>query len=107
MPKKIYISGPISGTNDYMERFGSAERFLRSKGYDVVNPAAENAKLPEGTSWETCMGESLKMLCSCDAIYMLRNSMQSRGAMVEYGVACGMDKEVMMEVVFNEKNYTR
>ena len=51
------------------------------------------------------MGESLRLLCECDAIYMLRNSMRSRGAMVEYGVATAMDKEIMMEVVYNETNY--
>ena len=96
---KVYISGPISGTDDYMERFDRAERFLRSMGYDIVNPAAENAKLPEGTSWEIYMGESLKMLCSCDAIYLLRNWMLSKGAKLEYVVAMAMDKEILTEVV--------
>lgn len=102
---KVYVSGPITGTDDYVERFRVAELFLQGQGYEVVNPAKENACLPAGTSWERYMGESLRLLCECDAIYMLRNSMRSRGAMVEYGVATAMDKEIMMEVVYNETNY--
>lgn len=94
---KVYISGPISGTNDYMERFHRAERWLRARGFEVVNPAKENAKLPDGTSWETYMGESLKMLCSCDAIYMLLGWQGSRGASLELDVAIRMRKRVGVE----------
>ena len=75
---KVYISGPISGTDDYIERFAAAEKYLQKRGYEVVNPARENASLPEGTRWQEYMGESLKMLCGCDAIFMLRNWIGSR-----------------------------
>ena len=93
---KVYISGPITGTDDYMERFKVAEIFLRGQGHEVVNPAVENSELPTGTSWERYMGESLRMLCECDAIYMMRNWMMSRGARLERSVALQMNK-VMME----------
>ena len=59
----VYISGPITGTDDYMERFKEAEAKLREAGYDPVNPAEINSHLPEDTSWETYMGQSLKLLC--------------------------------------------
>ena len=36
---KIYISGAITGTDDYMKRFAKAEKELTEKGYSVVNPA--------------------------------------------------------------------
>ena len=36
---KIYISGKITGTTDYMDRFGNKQRELEQKGYEVVNPA--------------------------------------------------------------------
>ena len=49
---KIYISGAITGTDDYMERFEKAEKELAEKGYSVVNPAKVNAQLPEDTSYE-------------------------------------------------------
>ena len=43
---KIYISGAITGTDDYMERFEKAEKELTDKGYSVLNPAKVNAQLP-------------------------------------------------------------
>lgn len=91
----VYISGPITGTVDYMERFKEAEEKLRKAGYDPVNPAEINSHLPEDTSWETYMGQSLKLLCNCDAIYLMRNWIQSRGAKIEQMVAQAMDKEVV------------
>ena len=52
MKKRIYISGPISGTKDYMERFSSAEKKLAEEGYAVLNPAKVNAQMPEGTTYD-------------------------------------------------------
>ena len=46
---KIYISGKITGTTDYMERFGNKQRELEQKGYEVVNPALINSFLPKST----------------------------------------------------------
>jgi hypothetical protein len=39
---KTYISGAITGTTDYMERFEKAEQLLKAQGREVVNPT----KLP-------------------------------------------------------------
>jgi hypothetical protein len=50
--EKNYISGLISGTTDYMERFASMETRLRELGYSVINPARECASLPESTTWK-------------------------------------------------------
>ena len=49
---KIYISGAITGTDDYMERFVKAEKELTENGYSAINPAKVNAQLPEDTSYE-------------------------------------------------------
>ena len=85
---KVYISGKITGTTDYMERFDEAERKLKVQGFEVVNPARENAKLPaDKTSWRQYMGESLKMLMECDAIYPLPDWVESKGARIEIAVA--------------------
>lgn len=35
----IYISGKVSGTDDYMERFAKAEKKLTEQGFSVINPA--------------------------------------------------------------------
>lgn len=89
---KIYISGKITGTTDYMERFERAEHELTTRGFEVVNPAKENAHFPEGTPWKIYMAESLRLLLYCDAIYMLEGWTQSRGATLEFRTAdaCGL-----------------
>lgn len=53
---KIYISGAITGTDDYVERFAKAEKELTEQGYSVVNPAKVNAQLSEDTPYETANG---------------------------------------------------
>lgn len=81
--EKVYISGPITGTNDYMERFSEAEEKLKSKGYIVVNPARVNACLPEETIWEEYMSMSKVMLSMCSRIYFLTGWEHSKGARME------------------------
>ena len=94
---KIYISGAITGTTDYMERFAMAEKELTDKGYSVVNPAKVNAQLPENTSYEEYMKMSFCMLDMCDGIYMLKGWKKSWGANRELGYALAKDMIIMYE----------
>ena len=102
MPTKIYISGPISGTNDYMERFASMETRLQELGYVVINPAKECAHLPDSTTWKEYMSECLKMLLLCDAICMLKGWSNSKGAKIELDVASKCDLTVIYEIDMKE-----
>lgn len=94
---KVYISGPITGTSDYMERFNKAETELQASGFSVINPAKVNATLPEDTSYEEYMKMSMLMLDMCDAIYMLKGWEKSPGSNREYGYAMAMDKIIFRE----------
>ena len=94
---KIYISGAISNTDDFMERFAKAEKELTEQGYSVVNPAKVNAQLPEDTSYEEYMKMSFCMLDMCTAIYMLDGFEKSCGASQEYGYALAKDMIIMHE----------
>ena len=92
---KIYISGPITGTDDYTERFAKAERMLTDKGYSAVNPAY--IKLPKDASWHDYMAVSLAMLIISDGVYLLSGWNQSKGASIEYAVASAAGKEILFE----------
>lgn len=59
---KLYISGPIIGTEDYMERFAAAQKELEEEGWSVVNPALVNSNLPEDTEWEDYMRMAVCMM---------------------------------------------
>ena len=89
----IYLSGPISGTKDYRERFEAAEKKMKDAVTVVINPARQ----PEGLSREAYMRRALDDVCECDMIYMLRGWELSRGARVERALAEYLDKVVAYE----------
>ena len=95
--KKVYISGPITGTDDYIERFEKAENDLKSQGYSVINPAKVNSNLPEDTTWNEYMKMSFCMLDMCEAIFMLQGWSKSCGANREYGYALAKDMIIINE----------
>lgn len=94
---KIYISGAISGTDDYMERFAKAENELIKKGYSVINPAKVNAQLPKDTTHEEYMKISFCLLDMCDSIYMLKGWEHSLGANEEFLHAVKTNKIIIYE----------
>lgn len=94
---KIYISGAITGTDDYMDRFADAEEKPKKEGHSVINPAAVNSMMPADTTYEEYMEMSLTMLDMCGAIYMLKGWEKSCGANREYGYALAADKLIVQE----------
>ena len=95
---KIYLSGPITGTSDYIARFERAEEICkRDPKAEVVNPAKVNACLPESTSYEEYMDMAFLMLKMCDAIYMMHGWEKSCGANREYGYALGAGMKILKE----------
>lgn len=85
---KIYISGKITGTTDYNQRFNNAELYLMNHSYcDIINPALVNSMLPTNTTYQEYMKMSLCMLSMCDTIYMLKDWKDSKGAKLEHEYA--------------------
>ena len=84
---RVYISGKITGTTDYMKRFEVAERGITAAGDVAVNPARINAYLPEGTTHEQYMEASVRLLKTCDCMYVLRDWYGSKGVMEELSSA--------------------
>lgn len=99
---RVYISGPISGTDDFIQRFAEAERSLKEAGYtDIFNPTdAERFKAqpPGSTTWEEYMGEDLRELVLCDTVYFLKGWQHSKGATLEHKVAEHLGLQMLWEV---------
>jgi hypothetical protein len=129
MKRRIYISGAVSDIDytEAQARFSAAQAMLEARGgYEVVNPlnvvkwsvksiekgfigeevlhvehkesGRRRAVQPE-EFWRECMDLCLHELLRCDAIYMLNNWRQSRGARVELAVAVELGLEILMQGV--------
>lgn len=96
---KCYISGKVTGTEDYEERFKRAEEQVRALGFEPINPVAVNAILPEETSWLEYMKMSIAMLTrdDCKSIFMLDGWEYSTGASIEWGLAAGANYNIFYE----------
>lgn len=97
MKGKIYISGAINGTKDYLERFEVAEKKLVEDGYSVVNPAKIMSFLPTDTTYEQYMDMGIIMLDMCQQIYMLKGWEKSLGANREFGYALAKGMTILNE----------
>ena len=94
---KIYISGPITGTDDYMLRFAVAEERLQQEGHTVINPAKVSAGMPKQTSHEEYMKLAICMLDMCEAIFLMKNWNASEGATEEFMYAVDTGKVITFE----------
>lgn len=93
-PKRIYLSGPMTGLPDLnFPAFHAAAAELRAAGHEVVNPAEINV----GTdpTWEQCMRADIRQLCDCDAIALMPGWEHSKGANLEAHIAHRLGLEVM------------
>ena len=94
---RVYISGPITGTSDYVERFCKAEMELIMMGFSVINPVAVNCNMPKDMKYEEIMNHDFFLLDMCDSIYMLDKWCQSREAVREYNYSVAKDKNILFE----------
>jgi hypothetical protein len=103
---KIYVSGPMTGYKDYnYPKFQKIAKELRERGYDVVDPATDvkpmlksgeqvtierlhelvdSGEVSEKEAWRCFLrGDIVALMMECDAIYLLKNWRQSKGARFE------------------------
>jgi len=86
---KCYLSGPITGTTDYIDRFKFTAKQIKSlyPDFQIINPVELCAHLPESTTWKEYMDLCIKALNDCTHIVMMDGWEFSRGAVVEYYLA--------------------
>lgn len=89
---KIYISGKITGLDwdATREKFNAAAAMLSDLGFDPFNPM-EGTTENDGQSWEDHMSRDIAELFRCDAIFMLPDWIESKGARIEYAIAVELD----------------
>ena len=92
---KVYISGAITGIDNYREIFSAAANKLKDRGCTVYNPADIFDGMPEETTYEDYMKLSFCLLDITDAIYMLDNWRESNGAIRELNYALSKCKTVI------------
>jgi hypothetical protein len=94
---KCYISGRITGLPEhvYRQMFERGCKEVMLKGLAPVNPVT----LPDNheKTWKAYMKADLKALKECDAIYMLTNWPESRGAKIEHWFAKRYGKIVIYQ----------
>lgn len=98
---RIYLSGPATEREDYVERFTLAEKEMKEEfGEDaqIINPVQVCAALPD-MKYEEYMNLCLCLLDMSEAIYMLDGWQQSPGANREYGYALAKDMLIIKEHV--------
>ena len=89
--KTVYLAGKITGDTSYYTKFYEAQKALEEAGFIVLS----GIRLPRtGFTWEQYMRITAAMLEECEAVCMLPDWKDSRGAAYEYGQAVARDKEV-------------
>lgn len=91
--KNIYLSGKITGDPEFREKFARKAEELTKQGWRVFNPAVH----PDMFSWEHFMELDLLALSKCDAIFLLPDWKESRGAKMELDEAKRLGKRIIYD----------
>ncbi len=89
---KVYISGPMTGVENYNHAaFKKACALVKKAGHEPVSPH----KAPQLESWEESLRHDLQLLLGCDAIALLPGWERSQGACLVRLVAMELSMPIM------------
>ena len=85
--KKIYIAGKVTGEPlaECTMKFGLAQKTIENLGFIAINPLEVVGDWK--TPWNEAMRKCLHALIDCDAIVLLNDWQDSKGAMIEQQLA--------------------
>ncbi|MCL2233167.1 MAG: DUF4406 domain-containing protein [Treponema sp.] len=90
---RLYLSGKISGNDNYKEDFAIGRAKLENAGYDVCDPTTFD--LPEDVPWAEAMKHDICQMLKCDAVALLPNWAHSTGACIEARLAENLGMTVL------------
>lgn len=95
---RIYLSGPITGHEDYIKNFNKAAEEVQTSfnGAEIINPANLRFVMPPNSTWKEYMRICHELLDMADVIYMLPGWSESKGACIEYGYALAKDITIIL-----------
>ena len=92
----IFISGKITGDDNYKAKFDKAQKELESQGHKVLNPTdIVPADIPYNKQMHIC----LKLIKVADSVYFLEDWGESKGARIEMKKALMLGKRICIEGV--------
>jgi hypothetical protein len=97
-----YISGPITGNDNYKAQFAAAQAQLEAKGWTVINPAELDAAIPLGImEHREYIQIDLALLRKADCLVLLDGWEESSGANTELAQALttGIYVKTLAEIV--------
>lgn len=103
MREKVYISGKITGTKNYLRKFARVERKLKRAGYIPYNPAKINKGMPKETNWYQYMEVSMVILKQCGSIFMMDGWTDSKGATMEREEAIKRRMKIYDKSIFEKE----
>lgn len=101
---RVYISGQITGNENYKQQFKEAEEWLEKRGFEVINPADTfTQKIEKSLNYKQLLILDCFILINmCDAIFMLHGWQNSNGAKTELTNAKATGKRIMYQDKFKK-----
>ncbi len=92
--KKIYIAGKVTGEPKHKTclKFAMAKKEIEALGFEAVNPLEIVGDFK--TPWDVAMKICIKALVDCDAIVLLPDWADSKGARFEHEIAENLDMPI-------------
>lgn len=101
---RAFISGPITGTQDFRERFREAAERLNRLGVTYCNPGELYKSMPDASHAdyvEVCK----RMLCTCDFVVVLPGFADSEGCREEFRLAKKLGLPIYLDAQSKEPLY--